>query len=340
MSAFANAREYYTAKRSAARKEQRTVDATKQVFKNAEKRTKQALKEASNAVIINKARKVYWFEKFYWFISSENYLVVAGRDMQQNEMIVRRVLQKGDIYVHADLHGASSVVIKNPSGGEVPPRTLNEAGTMAIVQSAAWDSKVITSAWWVHHDQVSKTAPTGEYLTTGSFMIRGKKNYMSPAQLVVGLAILFKVDESDIPRHMHERKARTVGDGDDDKDEKDGAKEPVQRSRPEKGAKESESDAGEAGEGEVDDNTTAPQEHAGEKEEEEEAGAEEDGGETAFACAAVAFVTAGAAAPTQQSQSSETAESSVAPEEKVWRQQCNQQPARQQRWCGGPQQQQ
>lgn len=28
--------------------------------------------------------------------------------------------------------------------------------------------------------QVSKTAPTGEYLTTGSFMIRGKKNYLPP----------------------------------------------------------------------------------------------------------------------------------------------------------------
>ena len=27
------------------------------------------------------------------------------------------VLLAGDLYVHADLHGASSVVIKNPAGG-------------------------------------------------------------------------------------------------------------------------------------------------------------------------------------------------------------------------------
>lgn len=45
---------------------------------------------------------------------------------------------------------------------------------MAICNSAAWDAKVVTSAWWVYPDQVSKTAPTGEYLTTGSFMIRGE----------------------------------------------------------------------------------------------------------------------------------------------------------------------
>lgn len=81
---------------------------------------------------INKARKVYWFEKFFWFISSENYLVIAGRDQQQNELIVKRYMRTGDIYVHADVHGASSVIIKNPTGQVVPPKTLNEAGVMAI----------------------------------------------------------------------------------------------------------------------------------------------------------------------------------------------------------------
>ena len=29
---------------------------------------------------------------------------------------------------------------------------------------------MVTSAWWVYHDQVSKTAPSGEYLTTGMIM--------------------------------------------------------------------------------------------------------------------------------------------------------------------------
>lgn len=57
-----------------------------------------------------------WFEKFNWFISSENYLVLAGRDGQQNEMLVRRYLRAGDVYVHADIHGASSLIIKNPQG--------------------------------------------------------------------------------------------------------------------------------------------------------------------------------------------------------------------------------
>ncbi|XP_039407813.1 nuclear export mediator factor NEMF isoform X1 [Corvus cornix cornix] len=208
LSAYANAKKYYDHKRHAAKKTQKTVEAAEKAFKSAEKKTKQTLREVQTVTTIQKARKVYWFEKFLWFISSENYLVIAGRDQQQNELIVKRYLKPGDIYVHADLHGATSCVIKNPSGEPIPPRTLTEAGTMALCYSAAWDARVVTSAWWVTHSQVSKTAPTGEYLTTGSFMIRGKKNFLPPSYLMMGFSFLFKVDESCVWRHREERKVK------------------------------------------------------------------------------------------------------------------------------------
>ncbi|CAK6971511.1 nuclear export mediator factor NEMF-like isoform X2 [Scomber scombrus] len=210
LSAYANAKKYYDCKRSAEKKEQKTMEAVGKAMKSAEKKTQQTLKEVQTVMTIQKARKVYWFEKFLWFISSENYLIIAGRDQQQNEMIVKRYLRAGDIYVHADLHGATSCVIKNPSGDPIPPRTLTEAGTMSVCYSAAWDAKIITSAWWVNHNQVSKTAPTGEYLTTGSFMIRGKKNFLPPSYLIMGFGFLFKVDEQSVFRHRGERKVKTV----------------------------------------------------------------------------------------------------------------------------------
>jgi len=37
---------------------------------------------------IKMLRKPYWFEKFYFFITSDNYIVVAGRDAQQNEVFL------------------------------------------------------------------------------------------------------------------------------------------------------------------------------------------------------------------------------------------------------------
>ncbi|KAG8228129.1 hypothetical protein J437_LFUL000131, partial [Ladona fulva] len=132
LSAYANARAYYDQKRHAAVKQQKTLDSEKKALKSAEKKTKQALKEVQAITTINKARKVFWFERFFWFISSENYLVIGGRDQQQNEIVVKRHLKANDIYVHADLQGASSIIIKNPKGGPIPPKTLNEAGVMAV----------------------------------------------------------------------------------------------------------------------------------------------------------------------------------------------------------------
>jgi predicted ribosome quality control (RQC) complex YloA/Tae2 family protein len=58
-------------------------------------------------------RKPHWFEKFHWFVTSENQLVLSGRDAQQNELLVKRYLRKDDLYVHADLHGAATTIVRN-----------------------------------------------------------------------------------------------------------------------------------------------------------------------------------------------------------------------------------
>jgi hypothetical protein len=61
------------------------------------------------------------------------------------------------------------------------------------------------SAWWVNADQVSKSAPTGEFLSTGSFMVRGKKNFLPPAQLLLGFGVLFRISEESKARHVKHR---------------------------------------------------------------------------------------------------------------------------------------
>ncbi|KAG0482583.1 hypothetical protein HPP92_010667 [Vanilla planifolia] len=179
-----------------------------------QKLNKIRLDQEKTVAAISHIRRVHWFEKFNWFISSENYLIISGRDAQQNEMIVKRYLSKGDIYIHADLHGASSTVIKNHKPDyPIPPITLNQAGCFTVCHSQAWDSKIVTSAWWVYPHQVSKTAPTGEYLTAGSFMIRGKKNFLPPHPLVMGFGILFRLDESSLGSHLNERRVRGEDEG-------------------------------------------------------------------------------------------------------------------------------
>lgn len=75
-------------------------------------------------------------------------LVIGGRDQQQNEVIVKRYLKTNDIYVHAGIVGASSVVIKNPKNEAIPPKTLNEAGTMAICYRLVVAFVKILSYFW------------------------------------------------------------------------------------------------------------------------------------------------------------------------------------------------
>lgn len=200
LSAHANARKYYGNKKDAAKKEQKTIDNAEKIFKNVERKVKQQLKETTIKTNIVLSRKILWFEKFYWCISSEGFLIIAGHDMQQNELIVKRYLNKDDIYVHADIHGATSLVIKNHTNEPVPPKTLNEAACMAVCYSASWEAKVVSAAYWVYSHQVQKTAPTGQYLSVGSFMIRGKKNYLPIQNLILGFGFLFRIDDESIEK--------------------------------------------------------------------------------------------------------------------------------------------
>jgi predicted ribosome quality control (RQC) complex YloA/Tae2 family protein len=210
ISPWANAREYYDQKRTAAVKHEKTLQQSTIALKNAEHKIGEDLKKGlkQEKAVLQPVRRQMWFEKFIWFVSSDGYLVLGGRDATQNEMIYKRYLRKGDVYVHADVHGASSVIIKNnpkTPDAPIPPSTLSQAGTMSVCASSAWDSKAGMSAWWVRADQVSKSAPTGQFLPTGSFMIRGEKNFLPPAQLILGFALMFRLSEESTAKHVKHR---------------------------------------------------------------------------------------------------------------------------------------
>lgn len=136
-----------------------------------------------------RASKQFWFEKYRWFISSDGNVVIAGRDAKTNDKIVKKYLSEKDRYAHAEIHGAPSVVVKH-NNSEFSEQTLNEACEFALNFSKAWNAKIgAGSAYWVLADQVSKTAPSGEFIPRGAFIIRGKRNYIQNIEmrLAVGL---------------------------------------------------------------------------------------------------------------------------------------------------------
>lgn len=131
--------------------------------------------------IIKQKEKVFWFEKFRWFISSEGNIVIGGKDAKTNEFLVKKYLKEGDRYAHADVQGAPSVIIKNKGLNDeqidISGKTLEEACIFAAVYSKAWKQFAEAQVYWVLPEQVSKTPESGEFLPKGAFIIRGKRNY-------------------------------------------------------------------------------------------------------------------------------------------------------------------
>ena len=135
-------------------------------------------------------KNLKWYEKLRWFLSSEGVLVIGGRDANTNENIVKKYLEPNDIYLHADIHGATSTAIKL-NGTELNDNILKESGEFAASFSSAWSLGFTSQdVFWVHPDQVSKTPESGEFLPKGSFVIRGHRNYIRGARVKLAIGIV------------------------------------------------------------------------------------------------------------------------------------------------------
>lgn len=59
-------------------------------------------------------------------------------------------MDKGDLFMHSELHGAAVCIIKNPTGLAVSQLSLNEAATFEMCFSKCWEHKVLSQVYWVH----------------------------------------------------------------------------------------------------------------------------------------------------------------------------------------------
>ncbi|HJH32280.1 MAG TPA: fibronectin-binding domain-containing protein [Methanosarcinaceae archaeon] len=176
-----NAQVYYEKAKKLMKKRDgalRAIEQTKLAMKKKEKRAPKRRK-----VI----RKKHWYDRFRWFVSSDGFLVVGGRNADTNEEIVSKYMEKRDIAFHTQVPGAPMTVIRT-EGKEVPETTLQEAAQFVVSYSSVWKSGQFSGdCYWIKPEQVSKTPESGEFLKKGSFVIRGERNYHRDVQ--VGIAI-------------------------------------------------------------------------------------------------------------------------------------------------------
>ena len=187
-----NAENYYEKAKKAKRKSKGAVIAIENTKKQLEeiKAKKEIAMENISIPKKREKKNLKWYEKLRWFITSDNTLVVGGRDAATNEAIVKKYLDNNDIYLHADIHGATSTAVKL-GGKSLNDTILKESGEFAASFSSAWSKGFTTQdVFWVHPDQVSKTPEAGEFLAKGSFVIRGNRNYIRSARVKIAIGIV------------------------------------------------------------------------------------------------------------------------------------------------------
>jgi predicted ribosome quality control (RQC) complex YloA/Tae2 family protein len=127
-----------------------------------------------------------WYEKFRWFISSDGFLVVAGKDARTNEKLIRKYMKDSDLVFHADITGSPFVLIKNPERKKIPEQTVKEAAEFCGSYSKAWKVGInAVDVYYVKPEQVKKEGG----LPTGSFMIYGKRSWVRRIPVKIAVTI-------------------------------------------------------------------------------------------------------------------------------------------------------
>ena len=189
-----SAEKYYNKGKKAKRKisgVKEAIENSKAQIKRLEDKKEIAIEEFKQKQVPKKKRELKWYEKLRWFISSDGYLVIGGRDANSNEQVVKKYSKNNDIYLHCDIHGAPSTIIQSRADEEIPESTLYDAACFSSSYSSAWSEGFSSfDSYWVNLDQVSKTPESGEFLKKGSFVIRGRKNFIRNVPVLIALGVV------------------------------------------------------------------------------------------------------------------------------------------------------
>ncbi|MDP3780271.1 MAG: ribosome rescue protein RqcH [Nitrosopumilaceae archaeon] len=160
--------------------------------KDLEKLRKQ-VEVSKDSIVITEIKKKNWYERYRWFNTSDDTLAIGGRDSSSNMAIIRKHLQNSDRVFHAEIFGSPFFILK--AGKETADSSLNEVAHATVCFSRAWREAMYgLKAFWVNPEQVKKGAPSGQFLSKGSFVIDGQRNYVRVTTLKLGVGLLKQDD--------------------------------------------------------------------------------------------------------------------------------------------------
>lgn len=133
-----------------------------------------------------------WYQKFHWWYTKNNFLVIGGKNSDDNEKIVKTYMKDNDFYFHTEEPGSGSFIMITENR-EPDFSDLDETAEGVLALSNQWNSSFsYGNVYYVKGGQVSKTPPAGEFITKGSFMIYGKKEFIKVYNYNLGYCIYDK----------------------------------------------------------------------------------------------------------------------------------------------------
>lgn len=160
---------------------EKAIEETKNELVKAEKESK----EKKDKVKVKREHE--WYEKFHWFFTSSGKLVIGGKSAQQNDLVFAKHMERDDLFFHADIQGASAIVLKN--GINASSEEMLETAQFAASFSNAWkNANASVDTYAVGKDQLAKHVQRG-YIPAGAFAITGERKWFKSMKLGLKVGI-------------------------------------------------------------------------------------------------------------------------------------------------------
>ena len=148
---------------------------------------------AKDSVVFTIQKKREWYERYRWFLTSDGFLSIGGRDASSNSSVIRKHLEKDDKVFHAEIVGSPFFILKNSSNNSVS--SVMETAHATVCFSRAWREGMYgLNAYWVNPDQIKTAAPSGQFIAKGSFVVEGTRNFVKVATLQLSVGLYQKGD--------------------------------------------------------------------------------------------------------------------------------------------------
>lgn len=172
---------------------EKAIEETNKEINEFESRKEKYLQRKEKQKIIQQHKKKHWYEKFRYTFTSSNLLFVCGTDASTNETLIKKHLEeKEDIVLHSQAPGSPFGIVKG-GRGNISKDEIFEVAQFLLAFSKQWKRGFgDADAFWMYPEQLTKEAPSGEFMSKGSFMVYGEKNFIKNVPLRICLGIIKK----------------------------------------------------------------------------------------------------------------------------------------------------